>query len=187
MSPGALHEERVAVLSTLAQLCGCRSAVELGPNLQPDVVLANYHQRLLFLGEAKATETAGNAATARRFRRYLAASKLWLAVGYWVRVTVCTSRPTPMWGKVIAQLARDESIDVIGSGILYLPVEHALAWIDLRDSRFHADVTATPRRAATRSAIRSAAQSGGSCSHTRITSHPARSSTLVVSRSRTLF
>lgn len=130
MSASAVHERRVGVLTTLGALAGCRAAARLDPGLSPDVVAADHRLRVLFVGDAKATETAGCAATARRLRRYLRATEIWRAAGYIVRVALCASRDTSEWERTLLRLAGDVRAPVAAHGHATLG-DDALAWLDL--------------------------------------------------------
>ena len=67
------HEDRVRFLDTLAILIGCKETAgrTLPDGCRPDVVRINSEQWILFLGEAKHTETAGCSATQVRMQEYL--------------------------------------------------------------------------------------------------------------------
>lgn len=65
-APSPLHEERRNDLASLFRLVGLSSPVHLQWWLRPDVALAAPHVRLLGIGDAKATEHPGEAATLRR-------------------------------------------------------------------------------------------------------------------------
>lgn len=69
-APSLLHETRVADLETLATLALFTAPVYLPWRLRPDVARVSPAGRALFLGDAKATETAGCAATFTRLRWY---------------------------------------------------------------------------------------------------------------------
>lgn len=67
-APTTTHERRRATLEAVALLTGHVTPATL-PGLLPDVLLAR--GATLFLGEAKATETPGTAATRERLSRYV--------------------------------------------------------------------------------------------------------------------
>lgn len=80
--PSHLHESRVETLETLATLGG----FEYGPNVlldgsRPDVLRLRRSDSSLFIGDAKATETAGNSETYERLGRYVAFIATWTQRG----------------------------------------------------------------------------------------------------------
>jgi hypothetical protein len=78
--PSELHEARVEMLGTLATLCGYEDGPDVLPDgTRPDVLRVRQQDRSLFIGDAKATETAGNRETFERLSHYA------LALGEWTR------------------------------------------------------------------------------------------------------
>lgn len=71
--PTPQHESRVELLETLASLLECHarpSLFLLGGEI-PDVLRFRTTPRLIFIGDAKATESPGSAATSSRLRSYV--------------------------------------------------------------------------------------------------------------------
>jgi len=130
------HENRTAVLTTLGFLAGCRSAVHLESALHPDVLLADHRKRWLFLGDAKASETAGCEATARRLRRYVRALSPWRAGGYGVRLAVCTPTDSGDWERSLAAVAQDAGTIPVASGTTLIGADTRLTWVQLATPHF---------------------------------------------------
>src|SRR5688572_5524744 len=74
--PTQLHEDRKSALDTLATLCGFTQdlAGSFPDGKRPDVLKVSIARRAIFIGEAKATESAHSAEVAARLTNYL----LWL-------------------------------------------------------------------------------------------------------------
>ncbi len=132
MSPSRLHEERVDILDQLSRLAGCTVRCTLGPGLLPDVLLAHASSRLLFLGEAKRSETPGNIETERRLRRYLRAVRPLQRHGYAIRLAVCGDRSeAAKWSKLLSRLAASERLAVSVSGSADVGCAERVVWLDL--------------------------------------------------------
>lgn len=73
----AAHEYRVGLLDTLAQLTGCHESFggEFPDGSRPDVLKIDSRRGLLFIGDAKNTESPQNRDTQARLQRYVS----WLA------------------------------------------------------------------------------------------------------------
>lgn len=80
-APSPAHELRVRELESLATLSGITGAVQLGLLAEPDVVRVDLGRRLLFVGDAKETETPGNRRTRSRLASYVREADLVLAKG----------------------------------------------------------------------------------------------------------
>lgn len=128
MSPSILHESRVGTLDALARLAGCGRTVELDRHLHPDVVRSDWGGRRLFVGEAKATETAGCQATARRLRRYLRSVRSWQDAGFDVRLAVCGG--DQKWVDRLLTLAAQVGNPACHQGWVRVG-DDPVAWIDL--------------------------------------------------------
>lgn len=76
-APSEAHEDRVRVLETLAILAGFPSELWIGQRLMPDVARYDPISWSLFVGDAKATETSGCAATRARLGAYVRAIRPW--------------------------------------------------------------------------------------------------------------
>lgn len=81
--PSDLHEARVEMIGTLATLCGYEEGPDALPDgTRPDVLRVRQQDRSLFLGDAKATETAGNRETFERLSHYALVLGEWTRRGY---------------------------------------------------------------------------------------------------------
>lgn len=131
MTVSAAHERRVQLLSAMGHLAGCHGAVRLDSVLEPDVVLANARRRILLVGDAKETETAGRRETERRLRRYLRGVQVWRRDGYTVRVAVCAASCSGDWETLLrSMILAAVPPDVAGGNVLIDPSSQ-VAWIDL--------------------------------------------------------
>jgi len=80
--PSALHEYRVAALSTMATLAGYTASFGCLPDgTRPDVLQLHPRGGGVFIGDAKATETPGNVETFDRLERYADFLAGWVASG----------------------------------------------------------------------------------------------------------
>lgn len=80
--PSDLHEHRSATLVTMATLTGHLCPLgALFDGSRPDVLQLRPRDGSLFVGDAKATETPGNAETFDRLSHYSDCLSLWLAAG----------------------------------------------------------------------------------------------------------
>ncbi len=130
-APSTLHENRVAQLDTLAVLAGCRSPARLGSGTLPDVARVDRPVRRLFIGDGKATETAGCSETQRRLRRYVKATDPWRRAGFAVRVAVCHGAQSGPWRSQLEVLASRAGAQISGSGMMCLDGTTAVSWVDL--------------------------------------------------------
>jgi len=74
-APSPDHQERVDLLRSIATLSGYSCDVPIDDALVPDVARLSRATRGLFVGDAKATETSGCAATSHRLQNYLRAGR----------------------------------------------------------------------------------------------------------------
>lgn len=80
--PSELHEYRVVMLDSLAVLTGhSASLTGLLNGERPDVLRLNPDDGSVFVGDAKATETPGNAETLIRLNRYAKFVAEWIGSG----------------------------------------------------------------------------------------------------------
>jgi len=112
--PSVRHDERVALLDTLAALAGFSTEAQprvLPDGGRPDVLRVDAIGRRIFIGDGKATETPGNEQTRRRLRHYAR----WgiLASGYGeVILALCVGRTweAGRWASLLRELGRDGTI-----------------------------------------------------------------------------
>ncbi len=132
MRPSLVHEARVGLLGQLGRLAGCTVPSSLGRGLDPDVLLSHPNFRLVFLGEAKRSETPGNADTARRLRRYLRALRHLQRNGYAARMVLCGDPlEAERWFRALSLLAMSERLAVSATGMTDVDLGERLVWLDL--------------------------------------------------------
>lgn len=74
-APTLAHEARRDELELLATLAGIHVPTYLGIGLEPDVTRIDPRRRILFVGDAKETETPSSLSTRRRLARYAEAAR----------------------------------------------------------------------------------------------------------------
>lgn len=87
-APSAVHEARRDDLATVFLLAGLTSPAHLQWWFRPDVSLAARGARVLGIGDAKATERPGDAATLRRLVGYVRAARRWYEAGWTVHMSL---------------------------------------------------------------------------------------------------
>lgn len=132
MTPSLVHEQRVALLDQMSRLAGCTVPCTLGSRLYPDVLLTHPSCRLIFLGEAKRSESPGNAHTERRLRRYLRAVRFLQRRGYGLRVALCGDAvESESWARLLSRLALSERVAVAALGSVDVSCGERVVWLDL--------------------------------------------------------
>lgn len=136
-APSDLHEERVALLDARAVLSGHLVLARLALRETPDVVRLDPARQHLFVGDAKATETPGCAATQARVHAYLRATRRWSRHGFTARVALCHGRPdqAPGWTDLLLHAARCAAVGVTRSGCDDLEPGTVVTWVDLGPTR----------------------------------------------------
>jgi hypothetical protein len=107
--PSAAHELRVVDLTTMAVLAGFDVAVDVLPDgSRPDVLRASTTRRtVVFLGDAKSSETPGNLDTAQRLRRYMLFASAYVTSGGSVVLALAVPDvpgTTGMWRRLLADV-----------------------------------------------------------------------------------
>lgn len=104
--PSELHEHRAASLATVATLTGhAQPLAALPDGTIPDVLRLHPTDGSLFLGEAKATETPGNAETCRRLDHYARFLAAWVEVrGSGILVLAVDECHAFDWARVLRDL-----------------------------------------------------------------------------------
>lgn len=111
------HDRKVRFIETIAVLSGCRETLHWLPDgLCPDVVRLDTNRGILFIGDAKHTETPGGKDTQTRLLRYLNWFAAHTGVGIFV---ICCERLTDAreWLDVIHLLSHEAGIHFRGCGI----------------------------------------------------------------------
>ncbi len=79
---GRMHRDRTELLKSLAVLFGCAQRVDaFADGARPDILRSDASKAVLFLGEAKDTETPGNTETQIRLLAYFRWIKAYLRRG----------------------------------------------------------------------------------------------------------
>ena len=126
------HEMRVGYLTTMALLARCGEPFQLDLGLRPDVTMASHSRRRLFVGDAKATESATCEATRHRLLRYVTAAATWQRLNYSVRIAICARTHSGDWAMTLAELAMGHLHrgDLAGDKLTLDPYSE-ITWIDL--------------------------------------------------------
>lgn len=142
LSAFEIHEDLVDFLDSLAVLSGCKVRIgyELPDGLRPDVMRIDTTHDVLFIGDAKNTESPGCSATKSRLKEYIR----WLAVQIkWRRGTglfaICHARFTDGagWERTVLQLARHEGLILASSKIeIFEPTNRVQLFIFDRTSEW---------------------------------------------------
>ncbi len=131
---GPDHKARATLLKSMAEMIGCTAHLEftLPDGSRPDVVAAAIGRRILFLGEAKDTESPGCQPTQARLSNYLRwmAAHLYRdeAIALFAICFGCT-RHTSAWLTVIARLAAREGICPLRRGVTQFDRGLSAVWI----------------------------------------------------------
>ena len=93
------HGERVEFLRSLAVLSGCITPMSTLPDgRRPDVVGISSADKMIFLGEAKETESPGNTATRARLAGYFKWMKVVVGGGNTAVLAICFGNATHING-----------------------------------------------------------------------------------------
>ena len=126
------HDELVQVLDALAQLIGCTEGMGgwLPDGLCPDVIRLDRRQNVLFIGDAKDTETPGNKATQCRLQGYAR----WLATfvnrsGNTGLFALCVDNKAEVseWTHLVRTLGLEVGSDFQNGGVAHL-ADAYLVW-----------------------------------------------------------
>lgn len=142
------HRARARLLSSLSFLAGCNATPWPPPphNLRPDIIRAAANQRLLFLGDAKATEDPNDRAALGRFYKYFQWLAHWLSPG--PRLALCmlcaaTRSDAHRWLAALTPIAADAGLKVASSGTTTFDAGFATAWITIETPAPEPDSTCT--------------------------------------------
>lgn len=107
---------------------------QLPDGCQPDVLRGNLARRLLFLGDAKDTETPGCRATQMRLHRYFRWARCHTDNGGTTILAVCFGRrrDSAAWVRTLATLAAEVGIAWASIDVAKLTSENLLAWMIIR-------------------------------------------------------
>lgn len=127
------HADRVEFLASLAMLFGCAQDAghELPDGRRPDVTRLDSRSALLFIGEAKDTESPGNVETQVRLLSYLKWIKAYVdEPGRLGVLAVCfgTAGHTLSWGDTLDFLSREVGLVATDSGSQRFDAHTRVVW-----------------------------------------------------------
>jgi len=98
--------------------------------IRASVLRFSSHRRAVFVGDAKATETAGTAATLHRLARYVAvaAPVLYSGSSLWFVVAHGSPQHAVAWADTLRRAFRGRHLSPSGLGATVLDADLALAW-----------------------------------------------------------
>lgn len=128
--PGELHEARVEMLGALATLCGYEDGPDVLPDgTRPDVLRVRPQDRSLFIGEAKATETAGNRETFERLSHYASVLGEWTRSGHDGVLALAVEAQTAFeWVRTLRALVSSLSPSPASTRVDFLDEDTAVVW-----------------------------------------------------------
>lgn len=131
--PETCHAALTTVLQDLAMLFGCASALRNGlpDGRRPDVLAVSANRDILFVGDAKDTETPGSASTYARFDRYLEWARAYLRRSRGtVIVAICFREESHAedWQATLNDLCIDASLPITRLRYDYLAAGVNLVW-----------------------------------------------------------
>jgi len=128
--PSAAHEARVRTLATLATLAGHVVEIDALPDGgRPDVLLVRPGDHSVFIGDAKATETPGNAETAQRLVRYTAFLRAYVRAGGSGVVALAVPTQDPYgWLRVLRDVCTRLGDGRVEGKVDVLAVDCAVVW-----------------------------------------------------------
>lgn len=136
-APSVAHEDRVRALETLAVLAGAAIPAEIGGECVPDVARISADGAVLLVADAKATETPGCEATARRLLRYIRAVRPMVEGGVVVRLAVCHGDPRQQkeWQRRLSLLATSAGLATAERpATATFDADTLVTWVDLRSA-----------------------------------------------------
>ncbi len=136
-----IHDDRVQFLNTLAILLGCRESFggQFPDGRRPDVLRMNSKQNILFIGDAKHSESPRYKATQSRLMEYFR----WLSA-YMVRersigiFAICFGREsdTQGWIETISLLGQEVALKSTEQGVEKFEPSLVVAWFTFRNARY---------------------------------------------------
>lgn len=112
------HRRRADLLRTLGLLCGFEGSLQALPDGRiPDVLLTDRTRRLLFIGEAKATESPRDVDCYLRLRRYLLWADAFASLGdsaVLVALAVANDRSVSTWRRTLLDLLEEVGLPFAG-------------------------------------------------------------------------
>ncbi len=137
-TPQAAHKSRVAFLETLADLTGCDLALggALPDGTRPDVLRVDSRRRVVFIGDAKHSESPGNKETQARLLGYLRWILPHVGSGGVGVFAVCFGREsdTDAWIGTLAMLGHEVGLDPKRRGLERFEPGLLVAWSEFGTS-----------------------------------------------------
>lgn len=127
------HDRAVETLRALASLVGCGQQLEHGlpDGRRPDVLQLNTGKGLMFVGDAKDSETPGTTASRARLQGYLSwVSSFLQGAGRRAVVAICVCQPgyAESWRDSLESLAAEVGIHARARGALGLGPRETVLW-----------------------------------------------------------
>lgn len=133
MSGGSAHAEREEFLRNLASLVGCPCGIGgcFPDGSRPDVLRIGVKRRLLFLGDAKDSETPGCAATSDRLRGYMGWLRAHVRRGGVGIFAVCFGRRADAqgWLRTVSRLADLTGVTIAAADVANFSSGPMVAWL----------------------------------------------------------
>lgn len=134
--PSLWHEYRKNVLDSIAVLAGCAESTgtQLPDGVRPDVLRFDTGKRMMFVGDAKDSETPGCAATEARLLTYFRWGKAFVLSGGTLVFVVCFGRISDDagWLSLLCQLCDEVGLAPSSAACDQLDYGLRLAWIVVR-------------------------------------------------------
>lgn len=131
--PTEAHERRATFLCSLAMLAGCTGSMggQFPDGCRPDVIRYAAGRRLVFLGDAKDTETPGCRATRARLAAYLRWLRAHDAAGGAAIFAVCFGRrgDAEGWFRTMVELAHREGVACVAGDITEFEPDLLVSWL----------------------------------------------------------
>lgn len=134
--PSAWHEHRKNVLDSIAVLAGCAESpgYQLLDGVRPDVMRLDTSRRMMFMGDAKHSETPGCAATEGRLLNYFRWLRAFVLSGGTMVFAVCFGRAHDGagWLQLLCRLCNE--VGLVPSDAACNQLDHGLhlAWVVVR-------------------------------------------------------
>ncbi len=128
------HERRCRFLTTLAELLGCKEQMGhvLPDGTRPDVIRLDSRRNVLFVGDAKDSESPGTTDTIRRLLNYVRWLKTFAAChGGTSILAVCFGNRADTWGwhSALDLLAAEVGFSSIQFGSKCVGPGYVVAWL----------------------------------------------------------
>jgi hypothetical protein len=144
------HERLVEFMDNMAILLNCTQTLngQFPDETRPDVVRLNTKKGLLFVGDAKNTESPRSSFTQERLLNYLVWQSSFLLGGYNRKAifAICTNHPNnaSIWINVINTLLNIAEINPARSGINNFDNDTCIIWAEALNSEISYNFEKTP-------------------------------------------